>query len=96
MKAKNSIEYPISINIFDADNQVSNPIIVQGISQLFNFIEAISNEAIVYPILIKDSEGIYTVIRNSKQLESIVDRALIIEMQSQATQFQQNNNNTKY
>ena len=79
MKTKNPIVYPIKINIYDSDNQITNPIIVQGTTQLFNFIGTFSNERkdkIVYPILIKDSNKIYTVIRNNVQLESLIAKTI--------------------
>lgn len=95
---ENRIVYPISINVYDSNNQVAIPITVQGNAELFNFIERFSNETrdwIVYPILIKNSEDIYTVIRSNKQLELVVDTALMTEIKSQTVRFDQNNI-TKY
>ena len=75
MKTKNPIVYPISINIYDSNKEITNAIIVQGNTQLFDFITTLSDEVkakIAYPILVKDSDKIYTVIRNNAQLESLI------------------------
>lgn len=74
-----AINYPISINIYDSNNQVANTISIQSNSQLFNFITTLSNgiiAAIVYPISVTNSNGQNTVINSNAALETFIDNSI--------------------
>lgn len=74
-----SINYPISINIYNTDNQVANTITMQSNSQFFNFIDNLSSSviaAIVYPISVTDSNGNNVVVNNNSQLETLIDDSI--------------------
>lgn len=68
--------YPVQIKVFDSCNQLTDTFMLQGFHQFFNFIDALpdeTNAAIVYPVLVADAKGNYTVLRNNTQLETFID-----------------------
>ncbi len=70
-----SINYPITINVYDTNNQVSNTITILNKSQLFNFIKSLSSTTIVainYPISFVNSNGQTIIINNNSELESAI------------------------
>lgn len=74
-----AINYPISINIYDSNNQVANTISIQSNSQLFNFIATLSSgiiAAIVYPISVTNSNGQNFVINSNVALETFIDNSI--------------------
>ncbi len=74
-----AINYPISMNIYDSNNQVANTITIQSNSQLFNFIATLSNgiiAAIVYPISVTNSNGQNVVINSNTELETFIDNSI--------------------
>lgn len=74
-----AINYPISINIYNTDNQIANTITVQNNSQFFNFIDNLSSSviaAIAYPISVTDSNANNIVVNNNSQLESLIDDSI--------------------
>ena len=74
-----AINYPISINIYDSNNQVANTLSIQNNSQLFNFIATLSNgiiAAVVYPISVTNSNGQNVVIHSNSELESFIDNSI--------------------
>ena len=74
-----AINYPISINIYDSNNQVANTLTMQSNMQLFNFITTLSNgiiAAIVYPISVTNSNGQSVVINSNAALETFIDNAI--------------------
>ena len=67
-----AIVYPILVNVYDATISITDTVKLQDNKQFFEFIDAQSGEinaAIVYPILMSDSDGNYFVVRNDAQLE---------------------------
>ena len=74
-----AINYPISINIYDSNNQVANTISIQSNSQLFNFMATLSNGiivAIVYPISVSNSNGQNVIINSNTEFESFIDNSI--------------------
>lgn len=74
-----TINYPISINIYNTDNQIANTITLQNNSQFFNFIDNLSSSviaAIVYPISVTDSNGNNVVVNSNSQLETLIDDSI--------------------
>lgn len=74
-----TINYPISINIYNTDNQIANTITVQNNFQFFNFIDNLSSSviaAIVYPISVTDSNANNVVVNNNSQLENLIDDSI--------------------
>jgi hypothetical protein len=74
-----AINYPISINIYNTDNQIANTITIQHNSQFFNFISNLSNSiiaAINYPISVTDSNSNSIVVNNNTQLENLINDSI--------------------
>ncbi len=69
------VNYPISVSIYNPNNQVANSITIQSNSQLFNFIKNLSNTtvaAINYPISIVNSNGNTIIINSNIELETAI------------------------
>jgi hypothetical protein len=71
--------YPISINIYNSENQVANSIALQNDSQLYNFVDELNDGdivGIVFPIRLTKSNGQDIVITNNTQLEAAIENAI--------------------
>ncbi len=67
--------YPVEIKVFDSENQLTDTFRIQGFHQFFNFIDALpdeTNAVIVYPVLVSDPKGNFTVLRSNAQLETFI------------------------
>lgn len=74
-----SFDYPISMNIYDSNNQVANTISIQNNPQFYNFIASLTNvtiAAIVYPISVTNANGQHVVINSNTELETFIDGSI--------------------
>lgn len=71
--------YPISINIYNSNNQLAETVVINSNSQLFNFLENLENNvyvAIQFPISMQNSQGQTIVINNNDELEDAIEDAI--------------------
>jgi len=71
--------YPISINIYNSNNQVANSVTISGDSELYNFLQnTVTGEVvgIVFPITLTKSTGDTIVINTNVQLETAINDAI--------------------
>jgi hypothetical protein len=74
-----SFNFPILINVYDANNQLANTITINNNTDLYNFLENIEDNeyvAIQYPISLIDSNGITITITNNNQLEDVIEDSI--------------------
>ncbi len=74
-----SINYPISINIYDANNQLAQTVTIQNNTSLINFLNSLTNNvfiAINYPIAVVNSNGQTVVINSNNQLENFIEDSI--------------------
>ncbi len=74
-----TINYPIALNVYNANNQLAETIVLSSDVQLFNFLQNIDNNeylAIQYPISIVNSNNQTIVINNNDQLEDAIEDAI--------------------
>ena len=74
-----SLIYPIVLNIYDSNNQLSSTLTVNNDIQFYNFLENLDDNeffAINYPISIVDSNGNNVVITSNSQLEEIIEESI--------------------
>jgi glycosyltransferase involved in cell wall biosynthesis len=74
-----SINYPISISIYDADNQLAQTVTIQNNTSLINFLNNLGNNvfiAINYPISVVNSNGQTVVITSNNQLENFIEDSI--------------------
>lgn len=70
------INYPIKINIYNADNQIAKTITIQNDTDLYNFLEDIESNVFIsisYPISITDPNGQNVVITNNSNFENSIE-----------------------
>src|SRR3970282_1822150 len=70
------INYPIKIDIYNANNQIANTIAIQNDADLYNFLENIESNVIVsinYPVSISDSNGQKVLITNNSNFEDTIE-----------------------
>ena len=71
--------YPVSINIYNTNNQVASSVSIQNDSQFYNFIEDIDDEEIVgisFPITLTKTTGGSVIINNNSDLETVINNAI--------------------
>ena len=74
-----SLNYPISISIYDANNQLAQTISIQNNTSLINFLNNLANNvfiAINYPISVVNSNGQTVVITSNNQLENFIEDSI--------------------
>ncbi len=74
-----TLNYPITINIYNTNNQVANTVTLQNNLQFYSFISGLTSStvaAIVYPISGLDSNGQNVVINSNAELESFIENAI--------------------
>lgn len=74
-----SIVYPIVINIYDSNNQIANTVTITSNSNLFNFLNNLSNNtyvAINYPITAINSNGQTVTLNSNSALENFIDDSI--------------------
>lgn len=74
-----SFNFPFSINVYDANNQLAETITIDNNSELYNFLENLEDNiyiAIQYPISIVNSNGQTVVITNNDQLEDVIEDSI--------------------
>ncbi|MFV5689537.1 hypothetical protein ACM55M_13030 [Flavobacterium sp. ZT3R25] len=70
------INYPIKINIYNADNQIANTITIQNNKDLYNFLKDIESNVFIsinYPVSITNFKGQNVVITNNSNFESSIE-----------------------
>ena len=73
------INYPIKINIYNADNQIANSITIQNDKDLYNFLKDLVNNVFIsinYPISIINSKGQNVVITNNSNFENSIEEGI--------------------
>ena len=73
------INYPIKINIYNADNQIANSITIQNDKDLYNFLKDLVNNVFIsinYPISIINSKGQNVVISNNSNFENSIEEGI--------------------
>lgn len=74
-----SINYPISISVYDADNQLAQTVTIQNNTSLINFLNNLGNNvfiAVNYPISVVNSNGQTVVITSNNQLENFIEDSI--------------------
>ena len=74
-----TINYPISISVYDSNNQIASSVSIIDNMTLFNFIANLEVNkfiAIAYPITIKDQNGQNVVITTNSQFEDAIKAAV--------------------
>ena len=74
-----TINYPIALNVYNANNQLAETIVLSSDVQFFNFLQNIEDNeylAIQYPISIVNSNSQTVVINNNDQLEDAIEDAI--------------------
>jgi len=74
-----SFNFPIVINVYNANNQLANTITINNNTDLYNFLENLEDNeyvAIQYPISLVDSNGATITITNNDQLEDIIEDSI--------------------
>ena len=70
------INYPIKINIYNADNQIANTITIQKDKDLFNFLKDLKSNVFIsinYPVSIINFKGQNVIITNNSNFESNIE-----------------------
>src|SRR3970282_1901737 len=70
------INYPIKIDIYNANSQIANTIAIQNDTDLYNFLENIESNVIVsidYPVSITDSNGQEVLITSNSNFEDTIE-----------------------
>ena len=73
------INYPIKINIYNADNQIANSITIQNDKDLYNFLKDLVSNVFIsinYPISIINSKGQNVVITNNSNFENSIEEGI--------------------
>lgn len=74
-----TLVYPITINVYDSNNQLANTVTITSNSNLFNFIANLTNNvyaAISYPISAIASNGQTVVINSNNELLNFIEDAI--------------------
>lgn len=74
-----NINFPITINSYNSNNQIASSTSISNNQNLYTFIANLSSDkfiAISYPITITDSHGQNVVILNNNQLEDLIKNAV--------------------
>jgi hypothetical protein len=73
------INYPIKINIYNANNQIANTNTVQNDKDLYNFLENMDSNVFIsinYPVSITNLNGQNVVIRNNSDFENSIEDSI--------------------
>lgn len=76
-----SINYPISITLYDSNNQVGDTVTIDGNEEWATFLLGLANNVffvINYPISITNQNGIMQSISNNDQLENAINQAAAV------------------
>lgn len=74
-----TLVYPITINVYDSNNQLANTVTITSNSNLFNFLANLTNNvyaAINYPIEAVNSNGVTVVINSNSELENFIEDSI--------------------
>ena len=74
-----TLVYPITINVYDSNNQLANTVTINNNSNLFNFLANLNNNvyvAISYPISAVNSNGQTVVINSNSELLNFIEDAI--------------------
>ncbi len=74
-----SLIYPITVNIYDSNNQLANTVTINSNSNFYNFLNTIGNNvfiAINYPISALDSNGQTIVLNSNNELENFIEDSI--------------------
>lgn len=74
-----NFNYPVSINIYNSNNQVASSVTIHGDNELYNFLQNLVTGEIVgfvFPITLTKSTGDTVVINNNTQLETAINTAI--------------------
>ena len=74
-----SFNFPIVINVYNANNQLANTITINNNTDLYNFLENLEDNeyvAIQYPISLIDSNGVNVTITSNDQLEDVIEDSI--------------------
>lgn len=74
-----SFNFPIVINVYNANNQFANTITINNNTDLYNFLENLEDNeyvAIQYPISLIDSNGVNVTITSNDQLEDVIEDSI--------------------
>ena len=74
-----SLVYPITINVYDSNNQLANTVVITSDSSMFNFLHNLSGNvyvAISYPISAVNSNGQTVVINSNNELEDFIENSI--------------------
>lgn len=74
-----SLNYPIKVDVYNADNQIANTVSMENDTDLYNFLENIeSNEfiSISYPVSLIDSNGQNVVITSNSDFEDSIEDSI--------------------
>ncbi|MCF6128111.1 hypothetical protein L1S35_00365 [Flavobacterium sp. AS60] len=74
-----NFNYPISINIYNSNNQVASSVTLQNDNQLYTFVNNLIDGEIVgfvFPITLTNSDGDTITVANNSQLESAIESVI--------------------
>lgn len=74
-----SFNFPIVINLYDANNQLADTVTLNNNTDLYNFLENLEDNeyvAIQYPISLLDSNGQTITVTNNNQLEDVIEDSI--------------------
>jgi hypothetical protein len=74
-----SLIYPITVNIYDSNNQLANTVTINSNSNFYNFLNTIGSNvfiAINYPISALDSNGQTIVLNSNNELENFIEDSI--------------------
>lgn len=74
-----TLVYPITVNIYDSNNQIANTVTITSNSNFYNFLQNLGNNvfiAINFPIAAINSNGQNIVINSNSQLENFIDDSI--------------------
>ena len=74
-----SINYPINISIYNANNQIAKTITIQNDKDLYNFLKDLESDVFIsisYPISIINSKGQNVVITNNSNFENSIEESI--------------------
>ena len=73
------INYPISISVYNANNQIANTIVIKNDTDLYNFLENMESNVFVsinYPVTITDPKGQNVIITNNSDFENSIEESI--------------------
>lgn len=74
-----SLVYPITMNVYDSNNQLANTVTVTSNSVLYNFLENLTNNVFVavnYPISAINSNGQTVSLHTNSELENFIENSI--------------------